>query len=108
MGGTVKVQEGIEMKNSKQLENFYTQQKSIQEFFNDIRKYTEEKLNAEGSQPDEYDIFEDRLISLLIRWRTFHDNNKDKIVNLGAICVKGVLDEINDEFTQDLLKGLID
>lgn len=54
---------------------------------------------------DNFDIFEDRVKSLLARWRKFHDESKSD--DRARIAVSGCLSEINDPFTKGLMKHRI-
>lgn len=50
---------------------------------------------------DEYDLFSDRVKSLLERWDKMHKGaGKDK----PAMCIKGFLAEVNDDFTKGFLE----
>lgn len=56
---------------------------------------------VESNQPDEFDIFEDRVISLLERWRRFKQLNPHfKPGNVVKACVR----EIADDYTKKLME----
>jgi hypothetical protein len=48
---------------------------------------------------DNFDIFEDRVLSILTRWRKFKTDNPDKV----SKSIEMFLSEINDEFTRRLM-----
>ena len=52
--------------------------------------------------PDKFDIFEDRVNSLLDRWRIWRDNHREDIDRVDARAVRGSIMEITDEFSQSL------
>jgi hypothetical protein len=49
------------------------------------------------------DVFEDRVKSLLVRWKTFRDKNPEK-ENIDSECIKGFLQEVNDEYTKSMME----
>lgn len=56
-----------------------------------------------GIKPDNFDIFIDRVESLVKRWKTFYDKNKD-FTDISKHCIKGFLSEVNDGFTKQLME----
>lgn len=51
-----------------------------------------------------YQVFEDRAKSLLERWGKFRETNKS-FKGIDALCMKGFLQEIDDEYTKNLMKS---
>lgn len=47
-------------------------------------------------EADNFDILEDRVLSLLYRWKKFKKENPDKV----SMSIKGFLQEVNDEYTK--------
>lgn len=57
-------------------------------------------------QPDNFDIFEDRVKSLLTRWRNYKNKPcPDGAIDLAKVAIKGFLSEINDQYSQYLMGG---
>jgi hypothetical protein len=50
-----------------------------------------------------YDLFEDRVKSLLERWHNFKENHPG-LTDVDKHCIKGFLSEVNDAFTQSMLR----
>jgi hypothetical protein len=72
--------------------------------FKEESKMADEE-NVIGGEIDNFDVFEDRVLSLLKRWRNFKDNHpkiKPKIKNVADRAVSGALYEISDGFSKSL------
>jgi hypothetical protein len=54
--------------------------------------------------PDVFDIFKDRVISLLYRWEKFRNCNPE-LPDVTRKCIEGSLREINDDYTKSLMEG---
>jgi len=52
---------------------------------------------------DNFDIFADRVESLLARWKGFKERNPE-YYSIANHCIRGFLSEVNDGFTSELLK----
>jgi len=52
---------------------------------------------------DNFDIFVDRVKSLITRWEVFKGENAD-FPGIAKHCIRGFLSEVNDDFTSKLLK----
>jgi hypothetical protein len=50
-----------------------------------------------------FDVFKDRALSLIDRWDIFNKNNP----NTDAICIKGVISEVSDDYTMCLLNNAL-
>lgn len=61
------------------------------------------KLVEESLRVDNFDIFSDRALSLLNRWKKYHDSNLDK-PDIADYCIKGMLQEITDDYTKALIE----
>lgn len=53
--------------------------------------------------PDNFDIFEDRIKSILERWKKYKENNT-QVDRISSKCIKGFMMEINDDFTDILIE----
>lgn len=65
--------------------------------------YVLSEMIKDEKEPDNFDIFEDRVKSLLSRWRNFRNKHSD-MENVVPNSIKGCLNEILDEFTKALYK----
>jgi len=65
-----------------------------------------DQLAEEGMQKlanmANWDLFEDRVRSIIDRWDKFAINHQND-PSISKKCIKGFLDEINDDFTQMLM-----
>lgn len=55
-------------------------------------------------QNDNFDLFIDRVKSLVDRWEKFHTERTGKKF-IGQYCIKGFLSEVNDDFTQFMMNN---
>lgn len=59
------------------------------------------KVEMESTNVDMFDVFEDRVKSLLYRWTTFKKKHPH-VKNIDSKCILGCLGEINDEYTKQM------
>lgn len=70
-----------------------------------IKELFEEKYGEIPEiQPDNFDIFHDRALSLLERWKKHHDKYP-LLPHISKNCIQGFLNEVDDNYTKQLKRG---